>query len=246
MVCSYEGNESAEMRRDRGINMRKMLFLFIILALLFSGCSIDKGQVQDKKEVTIPAPNVRAFQDSFTRGFLTSTKEVLPGYYPFRSKTGGYEMAFPAGGVVGEKSYEFRKKDPGKSFELLMAAEHVGSYDPIKEVSASLTIDYFSYYDKATIEANLDRAQKDLGRKGILRKLALKDRDVYWSTYTENEYEYYGAAGYVQNTANSGGIYFLYDFHCKFGLKKCQQLAEVFNQETALPWVKLIQFNEEL
>jgi len=218
--------------------MKKMFFLLMALVLLFSGCSFQKNQVQDKKEVQTPKPNVRAFQVPFTRDFLTSTKEVLPGYYPFRSKTGGYEIAFPAGGVIGERSYELRKK----SIELLMTTEHVGNYDPIKEVSASLTIDYFSYYANEIIEAKLSSLRAEYDNKLDLRKLSLKDRDIYWSTYEENKYKYYGVAGYVQNTVDTGGIYFSYEFTCEFGADKCQSLGEAFNQKRALDWVKEIRF----
>ena len=220
--------------------MRKKLILFTVLALIFCGCSMDKRQVQEKKEVSTPEPNVRAFQDPFTKKFLTSTKEVLPGYYPFLSKTGRYEMAFPAGGIIGEKSYEIKRK----SIESIAATVHVGNYDPIKEVSASLKMDYLSYYDKETVEASLDSVQKQLGDKWVLKKLALKDRDIYWSTYsyTESKYEYCGVAGYVQNTVDKGGIYFSYHFTCNPSFEKCQQLEKDFNLKTALDWVKQIRF----
>ena len=218
--------------------MRKKLILFTVLALIFCGCSMEKRQVQDKKEDSTPEPDVRAFKDPFTKKFLTSTSEVLPGYYPFRSKTGGYEMAFPAGGVIGKRSYELRKK----SFELLMTTEHVKNYDPIKEVNASLKINYFSYHNKETVEANLVRVQKQIGDKWDLNKLTLKNRDIYWSSYAENEHEYYGVAGYVQNTVGTGGIYFSYEFTCEFGADKCKQLGQEFKQKVALDWVKQIQF----
>jgi len=199
---------------------------------------MEKRQVQDKKEVSTPEPDVRAFQDPFTKKFLTSTSEVLPGYYPFRSKTGGYQMAFPAGGKISEKSYEFHEK----GIESLMATVHVGNYAPIKEVSASLRIDYFSYYANEIIEASLDRVREENGNKLVLSRLALKDRDIYWSTYTENKYKYYGVVGYIQNTVDTGGIYFSYDFTCDPGFDKCEQLGKEFNQKIALDWVKQIQF----
>lgn len=149
-------------------------------------------------------------------------------------------MAFPAGGVIGERSYESREK----SVELLMATEHVKNFDPIKEVSASLKIDYFSYYDKETINSSLKRVPAEYDNKLVLRKLPLKDREIYWSTYTltENKHEYYGVAGYIQNTVNTGGIYFSYEFTCNPGFDKCQQLEQEFKQKTALNWVKHITF----
>jgi len=218
--------------------MRTVLCLLAAAILFLGGCTSGENQDQVKNEVQTTEPDVRAFKDPFTKKFLTSTNEVLPGYYLFRSKTGGYEMAFPAGGVIGERSYEFREK----SNESLLAGVQVGNYDSIKEVSASLRMDYFSYYDKNTIETNLNSLRKEFNDKLVLSELTLKDRDIYWSTYIEDDYEYYGAAGYVQNTMSAGGIYFLYKFHCKFGFAKCQQLGQEFNKNRALDWVKQIQF----
>ena len=150
-------------------------------------------------------------------------------------------MAFPAGGVIGERGYNFRKQNSKKGLESFMTTVLVKNYDPIKELSASLKVNYLSYYANELIEASLGRVMEEYDNKLVLNKLALKNRDIYWSTYAENEYEYYGVAGYVQNTLDTGGIYFSYEFTCEFGAEKCQQLGEAFNQKRALDWVK--QFN---
>src|SRR5699024_12565849 len=55
-------------------------------------------------------PNVTAFQDDFTREFMTSTEEVDDGYYLFESKTGGYTMWYPEDAVMN-KGYFERTKD---------------------------------------------------------------------------------------------------------------------------------------
>jgi len=222
--------------------MRTVLCLLAAAILFLGGCTSGENQDQVKNEVQTTEPDVRAFKDPFTKKFLTSTKEVLPGYYLFKSKTGNYEMAFPAGGVIGERSYDFRVKNPQKGLESFMTTVHVKNYDPIKELSASLKINYLSYYDKETIEASLDSVLEDYDNKLVLNKLALKDRDIYWSTYFENEYEYYGVAGYAQNTVDTGGIYYSYEFTCELGAEKCQQLGQEFKQKVALKWVKQIHF----
>ena len=108
--------------------MRIMFCIFAAAILFLGGCTTDKNQAQDKKEVQTPEPNVRAFQDPFTKKFLISTNEVLPGYYPFLSKTGGYEMAFPAGGVIGERGYNFRKQNSKKGLESFMTTVHVKNF----------------------------------------------------------------------------------------------------------------------
>lgn len=51
-------------------------------------------------------PNVTAFQDEFTREFMTSTDEVSDGYYLFESKTGGYTIPFPEDAHIDQIHYE--------------------------------------------------------------------------------------------------------------------------------------------
>lgn len=149
-------------------------------------------------------------------------------------------MAFPGGGVIGERGYDFREK----GLESFMADVYIKNYDPIKEVSASLKINYLSNYANELVEASLDIVQDEHDNKLDLRKLALKDREIYWSPYMEDKYKYYGVVGYVQNTADRGGIYFSYEFTCEFGADKCQQLGEEFNQKKALDWVKKFKFKK--
>src|SRR5699024_12315518 len=63
----------------------------------------------DMKEEDLP--DVRAFNDEFTREFLQSTEETEEGFYPFLSKTGKYKMDFPAGGVIDDRSYLVKESD---------------------------------------------------------------------------------------------------------------------------------------
>lgn len=51
-------------------------------------------------------PDVPAFQDEFTREFMTSTDEVSDGYYLFESKTGGYTLPFPGDAHIDQIHYE--------------------------------------------------------------------------------------------------------------------------------------------
>jgi len=90
-------------------------------------------------------PDVRAFQNDFTRDFMASTEPVEEGYYEFESKTGGYTMKFPENALMNKGFYE-RTRD---SFERLRYAE-----DPDK--------DNISYY----VIATYDHFHKGKGRKG--------------------------------------------------------------------------------
>src|SRR5699024_2142145 len=99
--------------------MKKSLCLFVsvLIILIIGGCGLMEKDVaeMDPKDL----PDVRAFQDDFTREFMTSIEPVEDGYYEFESKTGGYTMKFPENASI-DKGYYERKKD---TFELLSYAE---------------------------------------------------------------------------------------------------------------------------
>jgi len=76
--------------------------MFILLLLV--GCQIGKDKLPSEMDPK-NLPEGRAFEDEFTRSFLQSTEEVIPGYYPFLAKNGRWEMAFPENGLTGKKSY---------------------------------------------------------------------------------------------------------------------------------------------
>ncbi|MEC0668283.1 hypothetical protein P8864_20770, partial [Priestia flexa] len=73
---------------------------------------------QKPSEVAVEElPNTRALQDKFTREMIKSTKETEKGYYTLESKTGVYEMLFPAGGGIDGIGY----KQNGESSESFLA-----------------------------------------------------------------------------------------------------------------------------
>jgi hypothetical protein len=85
----------------------KTIILVLLTTIVLGGCNMTNG-----KEAASPAdmdpkdlPDVPAFQDEFTRSFLTSTEPVREGYYPFEAKTGKFTMAFPGDMEVIERSY---------------------------------------------------------------------------------------------------------------------------------------------
>ncbi|GAB3803727.1 hypothetical protein GCM10028868_30790 [Virgibacillus kimchii] len=51
-------------------------------------------------------PDVFAFQDDFTREFISSLDEVEDGYFLFESKTGGYTMKYPENARMDKGYYE--------------------------------------------------------------------------------------------------------------------------------------------
>src|SRR5699024_10845192 len=78
-----------------GIFMKYYSALFLTLTMIFlSGCQLSNespsAQPKDEQKELKPAdmddedlPDMGAFQDEFTRGFLQSTEETRTGYYPF-------------------------------------------------------------------------------------------------------------------------------------------------------------------
>src|SRR5690625_5209235 len=85
-------------------------------------------------------PEVRAFQDDFTRSFLHSTEETRPGYYPFLSGTEAFKLDFPAEGKLGEKSYNIREKN----YEAIM----IGVGSPESEITHIIRITYYDHLEE--------------------------------------------------------------------------------------------------
>src|SRR5699024_3446657 len=88
--------------------MNKRWFIGCCIFIFLGGCGLmEKDNVnKDIEEL----PDVTAFQDEFTRGFMASTDEVSDGYYLFESKTGGYTILFPGDARIDEIHYEKVKK----------------------------------------------------------------------------------------------------------------------------------------
>ena len=79
--------------------MKRSIALILILFILLVGCQKElKPSEMNHNDL----PDERAFQDEFTRDFLQSIDETRPGYYPFLSRTGKYNMDFPASGVISK------------------------------------------------------------------------------------------------------------------------------------------------
>src|SRR5699024_11172913 len=118
--------------------MKKSLCLFVsvLIILIIGGCGLMEKDVaeMDPKDL----PDVRAFQDDFTREFMTSIEPVEDGYYEFESKTGGYTMKFPENATMSNKYYERKQKN----FERLRYAENESKTS--NAYVAIVTYDHFS------------------------------------------------------------------------------------------------------
>src|SRR5699024_4152405 len=104
--------------RSFSLMKRAYLSVFTFIILFIGGCGLmGKKDISnmDPKDL----PDVTAFQDDFTREFMTSTEDVEEGYYLFESKTGGYTMWYPEEATMDKHLYERKKKH----FERLQFAE---------------------------------------------------------------------------------------------------------------------------
>jgi hypothetical protein len=179
-------------------------------------------------------PDVRAFQDEFTRNFLQSTEEIRPDYYPFLSGTGKYKMDFPAGGIIGEKSYARKEKDY-EEYSVHIQSDIVGE--------AMITMFYFSYDTTDELESNLDSFSTRIGKNINFKKIDGENQSFYYGNFERNEFHTY--ASYIQNEKADGALEVVYQIDCRQEQKaKCNKNKEK-NEKHVIDWMKSIRFINE-
>ncbi len=157
-------------------------------------------------------PGVRAFEDEFTRQFLQSTEETRPGYYPFLSGTGKYEMDFPKDGAVGEQGYALKDKD----YEGIFIGVDAG------EIHSAIRLNYYSTDGKGREDLKLDMINDRVNQELEYDKFTSENSTLYLS-YFETEM-YYGYAGFLQNETENGGIEIIYQSECVASKEKCETI----------------------
>ncbi len=157
-------------------------------------------------------PDVRAFEDEFTRGFLQSTEESKPGYYPFLSGTGKYEMDFPSNGTIDDHGYALKDND----YEGLFIGVNAG------EIHSAIRLNYYSTDGKGREDLKLDMINDRINQELEYEKLPSENQTLYLS-YFETEM-YYGYAGFLQNEVENGGIRIIYQTECDASKEKCEAI----------------------
>ncbi|MBD1221847.1 hypothetical protein [Virgibacillus halodenitrificans] len=159
----------------------------------------------DQEKSTKPAemsvedlPDVRAFQDEFTREFLQSTEETREGYYPFLSGTEAYKMDFPANGEISEKSYSIKEK----GFESFF----IGINQSKNE--ALINVNYNSIHKG--IDSMKDLLEKQLDENLNFNKYESNHAELQVATYTELDTGF-GMAGVIFDKNSKGGIIVSYE-----------------------------------
>ncbi|MBD1221844.1 hypothetical protein [Virgibacillus halodenitrificans] len=210
-----------------------LAMLVLFLAVLLGGCQEDKEQRGKPAKMNVEdLPDVRAFQDEFTREFLQSTEETREGYYLFMSGTGAYKMDFPAGGIVGEKGYALE----GERFESF----RIGVKE--KQIASSINFKYKNE-KRNNVEVNLDMLKTSMNKSLQFEKLSLKGKDIYLARF-ENESGSYGMVGYIQNKLSTGGVSAIYTSECTERPKSCEDINEI-NNNKMINWLKSIEFVKE-
>ncbi|MEC5422978.1 hypothetical protein QGM71_05630 [Virgibacillus sp. C22-A2] len=159
-------------------------------------------------------PDVKAFEDEFTRRFLQSTEETRPGYYPFLSGTGKYKMDFPLDATIDEHGYALKDKE----YEGLFIGVDAG------EIKSSIRINFSSLHEKGREHTILDMINHQFNDELLFDEFTSGDSTLYLS-YFEDDETYYGYAGFLQNEVENGGIRVLYESECIVGKEECEGLV---------------------
>lgn len=196
----------------KGIRLNKRTFLFIFLSVFLLGAC----EANTKKE----EPQTAAYQDEFTRQFITSQEETEEGYYTFKSITDGYTMLFPVNAIMDGSYYQKRFSE----FEIFQ----------IGEINEKENHSYFiigDYYDRGAtwrIDANLSiliGSEQSLTPESF-EKYTVGKNDVYYAEFrddiNENENGYYWVfLCYVKDQESDKALSLTYNSTCLSETEKC-------------------------
>jgi hypothetical protein len=153
--------------------LKSKIVLSLFILFLLGGCNV-LGQKDISEMDPADLPDVIAFQDDFTREFMSSLEEVEDGYYLFESKTGGYTMMYPENAKMDEIYYEM----PGDAFEAIQFGEDEGAND----------FQYFvrSIYESGSrvgdVDSLLGMLSEDTNYHGEYRRIESENKTIYFAT----------------------------------------------------------------
>ncbi|MDG5473132.1 hypothetical protein P6709_15370 [Jeotgalibacillus sp. ET6] len=168
-------------------------------------------------------PDVRAFQDEFTRSFMKSTEEVADNLYPFESGTGLYEMWIPGGTVISKNSYTLESEETFESF-LTGIENNNGS-----ESSLQMT---FNNFDKIEfVEEYLDSVKNQADEDIVFEKTEDSNKDIYMGKLESSSDNSFGEtmsyAIFIQNKSGDGSAQIFYTTSCSEGSDvECTELVD--------------------
>ncbi|MEE6132141.1 hypothetical protein [Priestia sp. GS2] len=208
----------------------KGIVALLLSSLFVGGCQMSDEQSRKTKpldqkpsEVAIEElPNARALQDEFTRDMIKSTKETEKGYYTLESKTGEYEMLFPAGGEIDGIGYT-RK---GESSEAFLAGILYND-----KTEALLRIKYTNalFNDETGIGYAKELLTNSIGEDMEFDRIDGKGKVTYIAPFTMDE-GLYGYAAYIHPDKGWGGVEIVYSGSCMDNPKSCGPEEEEFKK----------------
>ena len=209
--------------------------LFIISIVSLTGCQSGRDETKTNPEEMNEKdlPDVRAFEDEFTRSFLQSTEETKTGYYPFVSGTGTYKMDFPAGGVIGEKGYGIDKNN----FEGYLVGVATG-----EALDSSINFEYYSYKKEKFSDSGLETLKQQFNAKITFEKVPF-DNHMLFLAPIENGDGVFGYVAFLQNTLKSGAISIIYESECTADEKACKGVKNK-EKDDIVNWLESIEFIE--
>ncbi|MDY0409411.1 hypothetical protein ACFFIS_01405 [Virgibacillus soli] len=214
--------------------LKRLVTLSMIFTLLVS-CSMFEKPIAERDPKDLP--DVMAFQDEFTRGFMTSAEEVEDGYYLFESKTGGYTMWYPEDARMDDMYYQNNKQH----FE---AIQFGGSHDRSTDAQYYVRAIYNNLSDVNEHQTYLDLLSVTSGYKGDYERSLHGDKTLYFAvnkyvTKSKNTTYYSFLALLVQDKSNQA-LQYDYTIICKNSIECSFDLNEVEQQIKSL--IKSVEF----
>jgi hypothetical protein len=205
--------------------------------LIVGGCAMGSHNENAKPDEVDASkwPEIEAFEDDFTRSFIHSIEETSPGYYPFLSGTGKYQMDFPGDAIIfGDQAYSLEKE----RFEAVRMYREAELYDE------RIVVRYFGFLKKEGIDGTLDSVAKRVNKELSYNEFINDDYTLHTASfkYSENNDGYVAV---IQNNQQAGNIQVIYDIQCKPGVKNCEEVL-LNEQERIYDWLETIRFiNDE-
>ncbi len=219
------------------LNLKRFTALLIVTLSLTACQSVNEQEETQPEATTEEQIKARALQDEFTRSMLKSAQETEKGYYTLESKTGEYEMLFPAGGEISSGSYT---NNQGVN-EAFMAGV---LYEDKTQARIKVQFNQKQSNDETGIQYAQKFLKKNLGIEDEFKNIEKNGNTFYLAPF-QSENGYYGYGAYIYDTSRDvGGIEFIYTTECRESISPCRPS----NQEVMEKVEKIlssVEFNKE-
>ncbi|WP_338778584.1 hypothetical protein [Metabacillus sp. FJAT-52054] len=197
-----------------------------------------EGNQNDKQvqgETNTPQP--AALKDDFTKGYLTSPKEVEKGYFEFKSKTNGYTMLFPKDAVISDN---FGNEKHGNEYESIL----YGS-----EIDGAVIDTQITYENKSNtqkVEPNLSLLSSSIDYKGTYNESKENGKTNYFAKDTMDieKATTYTYLSFIKADKSDQAVRIVYTVTCQKEDKSCMSKENIFEKE-ATKVMKSVSFKQE-